>query len=113
MDDRKEDYSEPGAHFISRFKKYRGAKTALDYEWWFRPSANGGVEVTFREANRVDLILQWVADGLTSCEDIARELGVSKGTVSKAANKLIKQGKLILRSRRYELPEGDESNWPA
>jgi len=61
LDNCKEDYGEAGTHFISRFKKYRG-KIALDYEWWFGPSANGEVPVTFKEASPGDLILQWVAN---------------------------------------------------
>jgi hypothetical protein len=103
LDNCKEDYSEAGTHFISKFKKYRD-KIALDYEWRFEPSANGEVLVTFKEASRGDLILQWVANGLTSCDDIAKELGVSKGTVSKLAQKLIAEGKLTKSGRDYELP---------
>jgi hypothetical protein len=104
LDNRKEDYSEEGAHFISRFRKYRGRKIVLDYEWRFSPSANNEVTVTFKEANRADLVLQLVIDGLTSCDDIAKELGLSKGTVSKLAKKLIAEGKLTKRGRSYELP---------
>jgi hypothetical protein len=103
LDNCKEDYSEAGTHFISRFKKYRG-KIALDYEWRFEPSVNGKVTVTFKEASRGDLILQWVANGLTSCDDIAKELGVTKGTVSKLAQKLIAEGKLTKSGRNYKLP---------
>jgi hypothetical protein len=38
LDDKKEDHGEPGARFISRFRKYRGKKLALDYEWYFEPT---------------------------------------------------------------------------
>jgi transposase-like protein len=51
----------------------------------------------------MDVFLQWVADGLTSAEDIAREMGVSKGTVSKWARKAIEAGKLKKNGREYAL----------
>ena len=62
--------------------------------------------VTYQEASRAELILQWVSNGLTRCEDIAKEIGVSKGTVSKLATKLIKDGKLKRgpRGQGYEIP---------
>src|SRR5262249_16427474 len=59
LDDKKDDFSEAGAQFISRFKKYRGQKIALDYEWTFDPDGER-VLVTYKEAHRGDLVLQWV-----------------------------------------------------
>ena len=50
--------------------------------------------ITIEQANRADIVLQWVRDGLTSCSDIAKDIGVSAGTVSKIATRLIKEGKL-------------------
>ena len=35
----------------------------------------------------MNVFLQWVADGLTNAQDIAHEMGVTKGTVSKWAQK--------------------------
>ena len=40
-----------------------------------RGGPNGQVRVSCKEANRADIVLRWVEDGLTSCEDIARETG--------------------------------------
>ena len=51
----------------------------------------------------MDVFLQWVADGLTSAQDIAHEMGVSKGTVSKWAQKAIEAGKLKKDGREYAL----------
>jgi hypothetical protein len=103
LDDKKEDYSEAGARFVSRFRKYRGKKLAVDYEWAFEPSGANSVLVTYKEASRADLILQWVGDGLTSCEQISRELGISPGSASKLATKLIQDGKLTKHGREYGL----------
>jgi hypothetical protein len=60
----------------------------------FKTSETGVVEITTGEASKMDAFLQWIAIGLTSAEDIAREMGVSKGTVSKWAKKAIDGGKL-------------------
>jgi len=65
--------------------------------------------VDFKEANREDVILQWVRDSLTSCDAIAREMGLSNGTISKLATKLIKEGKLGKRGREYVIPNGNEA----
>jgi hypothetical protein len=93
-----------GARFISRFTKDRNSQyeqTAL--EWRFKTSESRVVEITTSEASSMDVFLQWVADGLTSAEDIAREMGVSKGTVSKWARKAIEAGKLKKNGREYAL----------
>jgi Mn-dependent DtxR family transcriptional regulator len=44
---------------------------------------------------------QWLEDGLTSAEDIAREMHVTKGTVSKLARKAMDQGWLKKNGREY------------
>jgi hypothetical protein len=105
LDDRRDDFSEPGARFISRFRKYRGRDTLFDYEWTFTPAGNQTI-ITVKEASRADVVLQWVRDGLSSCSDIAREMGLSPGTVSKLATRLIKEGKLTkTKGRGYEVAE--------
>jgi putative DNA primase/helicase len=103
LDDQREDYTEAGAKFISRFKKLRGKKPAPDYEWHFEPCGDGTL-VTYKEANRADVVLQWVRDGLTSCSAIAREMGLTEGTVSKIATKLIRNGELKKKGREYVIP---------
>jgi hypothetical protein len=100
LDDQRQDYSEAGAHFITRFRKLRGNKPALDYQWRYEPSGTG-VLVTVKEANRAAIVLQWVRDGLVSCGAIAREMGVSEGTVSKLATRLMKEGMLAKKGRDY------------
>jgi Mn-dependent DtxR family transcriptional regulator len=51
----------------------------------------------------MELFRQWIEDGLTSAEEIAREVGVSKGTVSKMAKKAIEEGWLKKNGRVYAL----------
>jgi putative DNA primase/helicase len=104
LDEKTLDHFEPGTRFISRFTKIRGHKAVPDYEWYFQPNGAEQVEVSFKRADRADSVLQWVRDGLDTCEDIAHELGVSKGTVSKLAKKLLTDGALMKNGRRYEIP---------
>jgi hypothetical protein len=52
----------------------------------------------------IDMVLQWVRDGLTSCSEIAEEMGLSKGAVSKKATKLPELGRLKTNGRQYALP---------
>jgi putative DNA primase/helicase len=104
LEDKKEDFSVPGARFVSRFRKYRGREVILDHEWDFRPDGDK-VAVTYKEASRADVVLQWVRDGLSTRSEIAREMGVSNGAVSKIATRLINEGKLTKNNRGYEVVE--------
>jgi AAA domain-containing protein len=90
----------PGSHFISRFTKMRGRNATPDYEWHFIPNGTH-VDVTTKPANRADTVLQWVRDGLESCEAIAREMGITTGAVSKLATRLIDENKLHKKGRYY------------
>ena len=105
LDSKKDDYQTQGAKFISRFTKYRGNLPLLDYEWTFAPDpANPNKsQIFFEIANRAEVLLQWVRDGLTNCGDIAREMGLSKGRVSQIATQLIKAGKLRKKRNDYEV----------
>jgi Mn-dependent DtxR family transcriptional regulator len=60
-------------------------------------------EINTREASSIEVFRQWVEDGLTSAEDISREMGVSKGTVSKMAKRAMKEGWLKKQGREYVL----------
>jgi DNA-directed RNA polymerase specialized sigma24 family protein len=56
-----------------------------------------------RKASRIEVFRQRVEDGLTSAEDIAREMDVSKGTVSKMAKRAMEEGWLKKQGRQYAL----------
>jgi putative DNA primase/helicase len=102
LDNKKDDFDKPGANFVSRFTKYRGQGRLSDYEWWFDP-AGGLIKVRYALASRGEILLQWISDGLTRCEDIAKEMGISKGRASQLANQLIKAGKIRKKGRDYEV----------
>jgi hypothetical protein len=101
-----------GANFISRFTKVRNApKEPPWYQWKIEQTALGRVIVTTNLADGDDMIVQWVLDGLTSASDIAGEMGVTKGTISKRATRLIKEGRLKKNGRGYEPGPLEESQW--
>ena len=56
-----------------------------------------------REASRIEVFRQCLEDDLTSAEDIARKMGVSKGTVSKMAKRAMEDGWLKKQGREYAL----------
>jgi Mn-dependent DtxR family transcriptional regulator len=54
--------------------------------------------------------MQLIREGVTDCADIADEMNVSKGTVSKWAKKMMDAGRLKKTNRkRYELNDGSEA----
>jgi len=93
-----------GARFISRFTKDRNSKVEqTSLEWSFQTGEDGKVSITTKEADGIAVLVQWVEDGLTSATDIASEMGLSKGTVSKLAKKAIEAGRLRKEGNRYAL----------
>jgi putative DNA primase/helicase len=92
-----------GARFLSIFTKQRNTPEEIPgYEWSFQPDSNTGcIQVQFKEAAALDVVLQWIRDGLASCQDIARETGWSNGQVSKLAKKLTDSGKVMKKGREY------------
>jgi len=61
------------------------------------------------EISSDDVIVQWVKDDLSSASDIAAEMGITKGTVSKRAARLIEAGRLEKSGRGYKLGPIEES----
>lgn len=93
-----------GARFLSRFTKDRNSQTEQQpVEWQFVTGEDGVVRVTTRAASSLDVFRQWIEDGLTSANDLALEMGVSKGTISKWAKKAIEAGWLTKEGRGYAL----------
>ena len=93
-----------GARFISRFTKDRNSKVEQPaLEWSFQTGEDGRVSITTKEADGIAVLVQWVADGLTSATDIASEMGLSKGTVSKLAKKAMVAGLLKMNGREYAI----------
>jgi hypothetical protein len=83
----------PGAHFISTFLKNREGdpRSAHDEEgpwlWHFKAQSDERVQVTHQRMESIDRFVGLVNAGLSSCRDIAEEMGVTKGCVSKWAKK--------------------------
>jgi predicted HTH transcriptional regulator len=101
--------AERGAHFVSRFTKNRNAPSELlPLDWTIELEINGTVRVGTVETSTADLIVQWVRDGLSTPSDIAAETGLSKGTISRHATRLIKTGRLKKTGREYELGRGEK-----
>jgi hypothetical protein len=94
-----------GARFLMRFTKDRNSSAEQAVrEWVFQTQPNGDVEISAKQADGIDMVLQWVRDGLTSCSEIAEDMGLSKGAVSKMATKLAELGRLKTKGRQYALP---------
>jgi RecA-family ATPase len=107
LEDVLDDASEPsnGARFESVFTKNRNSPTdERRYEWQFQPFDNNQILITHKEADGLMVIVEWVKAGLTSASEIAEEMGISKGQVSKMARKAIEVGLLIKKGRGYSIP---------
>ena len=101
-----EGATEEGARFASAFtKRSRNTPHAVPAMAWHYATEEdtGRVEVTCRRADPLAMLRQLVADGVTSCADLAEELGVTKGAVSKMAKRA---GLVKGTGREYALPTG-------
>src|ERR1019366_5689261 len=93
-----------GARFISRFSKARqGSAAEVEPLTWHYQRDGAKVRPTFARLQSIDLFKRWVGDGLTSCKDIAEEMGISKGTVSKMAKRAEREKWLQIQGREYVL----------
>ena len=93
-----------GARFLSRFTKDRNSQSEQPATLWsFTTARDGRVTIKTEGASTMQVFRQWIEDGLESAEDIAREMGVSKGTVSKMAKRAMADGWLKKNGRRYAI----------
>lgn len=95
----------PGARFISRFIKNRNAteESCPPLQWHFGKKDDGKAGVSWKKLSPVDVFRQWIEDGLTSATDIAAEMCLSKGQISKLAKRGIAAGWLKKEGRDYVL----------
>lgn len=101
-----------GAKFVSTFTK--PSRNTPDnphpLEWSIHTdAATGKATVTYKQAEGEEAVLSWVRHGLSTCSEIAEEMGLSKGTVSKLATKLIEAKRLKKDGRGYVLAENNAS----
>ena len=95
---------EKQTRFISRFTKERNSgKPQAPLEWTFQTGPDGLTRIGHKEADKFAIFRQWLDAGLNTAGDIAKEMGVTPGTVSKMAKAAQKAGWLASDGRRYTL----------
>lgn len=95
-----------GARFIGRFTKNREGVEGESgpWQWTFRSDASGATDAHHARMDNLDMFVQQVRDGVESCTDIAAEMGVSAGTVSKWAKRAATAGLIRIVGKRYLCP---------
>ena len=105
LDEANGDDREQGARFLTRFVKNRNApQDPPPLDWHFKPTG-GKTLITYREADSMAIFRQWVEDGLNTCSELAEEMGVTKGTISKMAKRAERDGWLTVKGRKYFVNE--------
>jgi putative DNA primase/helicase len=103
-----------GAKFVSRFVKNRHASDTdcPELEWRFlRPPNDPKAYVTWKKVVARDKLRRSIEDGLTVASDIAADMGVSRGQVSKLATKAVKEGWLKKKGREYVIVSPEDAKW--
>jgi len=95
-----------GAKFVARFVKNRNATEAdcPPLEWHFNLSKGETIaRVNWKKLSTAQIFRELTEAGLTSASEIAEEMGISKGQVSKLAKRAINEGWLKKDDREYAL----------
>lgn len=95
-----------GAKFVVKFVKNRNTTDAEcpPLEWRFlRTPGEQKAQVTWNKISLPDLFRKCIEDGLSSATEIAEEMSVSRGQVSKLAARAIRAGWLKKKGRNYAL----------
>jgi AAA domain len=108
-----------GAHFISTFTKNRNAPDRpKSLEWNFTPINEGEILVRFEQSQPLDVFRELVESGVNQCSEIAEEMQVNAGYVSRLAKKAETAGWLEIKNRKYSIknqspfPPFSQSNDP-
>ena len=92
------------ARFASRFTKERNSgRSHTPLVWTFETGPDGLTTISHKVADRLAILRQWIDDGLNTATDLATEMGISKGQVSKLAKEAQKAGWLATDGRKYRL----------
>ncbi len=113
LDDAKQNADDKrGARFISRFTKpSRNTQEEVPaYEWHFVTETSGTVSISHKLAESLQVFRKWIEDGVTDCSQLAEEMKVSKGTISKWAAKGFREGWLKKDGRDYALVQRADGN---
>jgi hypothetical protein len=103
LTDTKDTDSDPrGARFVSRFTKKRNTQELIPaYEWHYQTDlASGEVRRAHKVADNLDVLRQMVGAGIGRCNELAEEMDVSPGQVSKLAKRAMDAGWLKMGSGR-------------
>ena len=95
-----------GAKFVARFVKNRNATETEcpPLEWYFeKREGEARAHISWKKLSTPDIFRQLVEAGLNTATDIAEEIGLSKGQVSKMATAAIRAGWLTKDGREYKL----------
>jgi hypothetical protein len=109
-DTKKQADDKRGAHFISRFTKpSRNTQEEIPpFEWHIvTDPMMGEISVACKAAHSMDVFRKWIEDGVTECGQLAAEMNVSPGTISKWAKKGEREGWLRKQNREYMVVEGN------
>ena len=103
LSEAKGDHDRDGASFVATFDKNRNAtnEECPSLFWHFEPKPDGSVIPTWTTLTPMQIFLGLIEDGLKSCGDIAQEMTVSKGTVSKLAKRAVADGRITIEGRDY------------
>lgn len=100
------DEIQNGAKFACRFVKNRNSteRECPALEWRFSKSKDEPrANISWKKLSTLQVFRQWIEDGLTSASDIADEMGLSKGQISKLAKQGMTAGWLKKEGRDYVL----------
>lgn len=96
-----------GAHFFSRFTKWRNAsKQPGALEWMFRPDGKGGVDIKVDAASGLDIMRQLIESGVDTNKEIAVAMDVSTAYVSQMAKRAADEGWLEIAGKKYKIIAG-------
>lgn len=104
LDEANDASDSKGAHFISRFTKWRNAiREPMGYSWTYMPGAHGKINVHIAPSTPMDMFRSLIENGLDTCSMIAEEMGVTAGYVSRLATQAENQGWLDKSGRKYKI----------
>jgi RecA-family ATPase len=107
VDQSSDDPEDATAKFNSLFEKKPRSITQSEWirSWTFKTEHDAIVTFSCEEKSNECKVLELVQNGLGSATDIALELGLTKGTISKLAKKLISKNLISIKGRAY-VPRG-------
>lgn len=89
------------ASTISFEKNREGTLDETEPQGFIFTTQNGNMEIEFRKESLEDKFFSLIDAGINKCSEIAEELDISKGYVSRLAKKFSSQGLLQITGRTY------------